>query len=146
MLTQAQQDQAIALLRSNADAARSFIAEKTSGFWHGLISGDTGGGELTYVETVQSTLIPRLQSSASAARADAAKGASWIELAGYAEQSLRDVQGYAIEGSVASILSDTLGATVDDIKDAAPAIAFGLGTGIAIVGMLGAFLYLGGRK
>lgn len=145
MLSESQQTQALELLRRNAAAARVYVDEKTSGWMHDWVSGDTGGGERTYITTVQTVLIPALERSAAAARDDEAKSASWIENANYAESSLREVKGYALDGTVAELLKATAVQTAADVKDAAVPLSFGLGVGVALVVGLVLLLKFGGR-
>src|SRR5437879_3810851 len=113
----------LARLAAEADRAEVVVNAKTQGFWQGLLSGDTGGGERTYIATVKDILIPALQRGRARAAPEEKNAQEWLDNAHYAEQSLAQVQGYAAQGTVDQILKDTIVQTGTDVKSAAAAVA-----------------------
>lgn len=143
-LTDDQMTATIDLLDREADQALAVVNAKTMGFFHSLLSGDTGGGERTLVATVKDIVIPTLQRLQPDASGDQAKAQKFTDLAQYAEDSLVQVQGYAAEGTVGALLKDTVTKTASDVKQAAaaavPYAAFG--GGVALVLVLGVLILL----
>jgi hypothetical protein len=132
------------LLNREADQALAVVNAKTQGFFHSIISGDTGGGERTLVDTVKAILIPTLERMRSDASADQAKAQKWTDLAQVAEDDLNKVQGYAQEGTVGQLLKDTATKTATDVERAAAKVApyAAFGGGVALVLVLGVLILL----
>jgi hypothetical protein len=143
-LTDVQMNATLDLLNRESDTALAIVNAKTQGFFHGIFSGDTGGGERTLIDTVKIVVIPALERMEPDATGDAATARKWTDLAQYAEDSLNQVQGYAAEGTVGRLLKDTVTKTASDVKQAAaaavPYAAFG--GGVALVLVLGVLILL----
>jgi hypothetical protein len=146
-LTDDQMTATLDLLNREADTALAVVNAKTQGFFHGIFSGDTGGGERTLIDTVKTITIPTLERMQAAATGDLATAQKWTDLAQYAEESLNQVQGYVQEGTVGQILKDTVTKTAADVKQAAVAAAAAVpyaafGGGVALVLVLGVLILL----
>jgi hypothetical protein len=157
VLSETQQREALSHLRNNAEAALAFVQEETQGYGHKAavllgLSGENGSGELSYCFQILGRgsdsppfsmgLLAELERAAPAAREDDAKSEGWSTLAQYAEDTLREVKGYAVQGEVASILKATAAKTAEDVKAIAEKVAVPLsfGAGFGLVALVAVVL------